>query len=123
MIGAFFTSLTHKIGAGIIIALVLALGISMVRANAISNDREKLRNNLSAANANHAVTRASLDALDQQLAEMVHAGELRAGRLAEAMLAAEEQTSDLRAEAALIEAQGVDETCRTPRAILNSEGL
>lgn len=119
----FFTSLTNKLFTGAILALVVALGITMIRANAISNDREKLRNSLATANANHAVTLASLNALEQELADMVHRGELRASRLADAMREAQAQSSDLRAEAALIEAQGVDETCRTPRAILNSEGL
>lgn len=123
MIGAFFSSLTNKLFTGAILTLVLALGVSLVVNRSISNDREKLRNSLATANANHAVTRASLGVLEQELADMVHRGEIRASRLADAMKAAQAQTSDLRAEAALIEAQGADETCRTPRAILNSEAL
>lgn len=108
----------------IAIGMALALGIVMWRANAISNDREELRNTLATERAQHAVTRQSLTTLENELKKMVRDGELRASRLAEARQEQQERTEALREQAERITAQGTSgDPCVTPEAVRNAGGL
>jgi hypothetical protein len=109
----------------IAIGIALALGIVMWRADAISEDREALRNTLATERAQHAVTRQSLMILEGELAKMVRDGELRASRLAEARQEQQERTEALRGQAERIRAEGAAEgdPCATPDAVRNAGGL
>ena len=123
MFGNLFSSLAMKISGGAILALAVALAVTMWRADSISKDRDNLRDLVATERANHAVTRASLDTLANELEGMVIDGELRAERLAEALVAQERETRTLRAEAALIAADGPAVDCVTPDSILNAGGI
>ena len=103
-----FAPLAMRISAAIIAALVLALGITIWRADTISADREALRNDLAVSNARHAVTTASLNTLQAELAEMVAAGELRAERVSIARARVHGDTKPLRDQAAAVEAGTLD---------------
>lgn len=107
------------------IGLALALGVVMWRADAISKDREALRNTLATERAEHAVTRLSLDTLQRELEKMVSDGQLRAGRLAEARQEQEQRTEALREQAARIAATAASggDPCVTPDAVRGAEGL
>ena len=109
----------------IAIGMALALGIVMWRADAISADREDLRNTLAAERATHAVTRASLATLESELAKMVRDGELRAERLVVALEAQDERSAALRAQAERIRAQAGSEgePCVSPDAVRGASGL
>ena len=100
-----------------IAVLLLALGIAVWRIDAISDQRETLRTDLAAERAGHAVTRASLAALQRELEQMVRDGELRAQRLAEARAEATEASEALRQQAARIRAQAGGDPCVTPDAV------
>ena len=119
-------TLARAIGikGGIIIALLIALGIVVWRADGLSEQREALRNTLATERAQHAVTRTSLDTLQRELERMVKDGELRAQRLSEAREAQAKRTADLREEAARIRAEGGDAgACETPDAVREARGL
>lgn len=107
----------------IAVGLLIALGIAVWRADAISADREELRNALAAERATHAVTRVSLTTLERELAQMVRDGELRAERLEEALEAQDERSADLRKQAERIRAEGAVDACVTPDAVINARGL
>lgn len=107
----------------IAIGLAIALGIAMWRADAISADRDDLRDKLAVSEAQHAVTRASLATLERELAEMVRDGELRAERLAEAMDEQDERTAALKEQAERIAAEGSTDPCVTPEAVRGARGL
>lgn len=127
MLGNLFAPLAMKVSGGIIAALLIALAIVMWRADAISADREKLRNALAMEAASHAVTRQSVATLEGALARFVGAG--RAARAAQ-LAAIEAQAGDsaaLQAQADAIRAEMAtfnrDGRCATPGSILNAEGL
>lgn len=108
----------------IAIGFAIALAIVMWRADAISNDRETLRNTLATERAQHAVTRQSLTTLQRELEKMVRDGELRASRLAEARAEQAERTEALRDQAARIAAQGASgDPCETPSSVREATGL
>jgi len=125
MIGNLFSSLAMKVSGGIILALLIALGVVMWRADAISADREDLRNKLAAEHANHAVTRQSLAVLENELRQMVEDGQLRASRLAEAQREQRGRTQALRDQAARIRADVASggDPCVTPDAVREARGL
>ena len=119
-------TLARAIGikGGIIIALLIALGIVVWRADGLSEQREALRNTLATERAQHAVTRTSLDTLQRELERMVKDGEIRAQRLSEAREAQAKRTAGLREEAARIRAEGGSEgACETPDAVREARGL
>lgn len=122
-----FTTIARAIGIKgfVAIGMAVALGIVMWRADAISADRETLRNTLATERAQHAVTRLSLDTLQAELEKMVSDGELRAARLAEARQEAREDTEALRAQAERIRAQAGSQgdPCVTPAAVRQANGL
>lgn len=107
------------------IGLAVALGIVMWRADAISGQREALRDTLAAERAQHAVTRSSLNTLQRELEKMVRDGELRASRLAEARQEQAERSEALREQAARIRAEAGSggDPCATPAAVREARGL
>lgn len=123
MIGLASVARTIGIKGGVIIALGIALAIVMWRADAISADREAMRNTLAAERAQHAVTRQSLATLESELGKMVRDGELRAERLEEALEAQDERSAALRAQAERIRAEGGVDACVTPDAVRGASGL
>lgn len=110
------------------IGLALALALVMWRADSISKDREDMRNKLAAERAAHAVTRASVDNLQNSLATYVGAG--KAAKVAQ-LAAIDAQAKDnaqlkaqadaIRAEMAAPKAKAAD--CKTPGSILKAKGL
>ena len=124
MLKNLFAPLAMKVAAGIILALIVALGIALWRADAISDERERLRNSLAASEAQHAVTVASLDALSAEMEKMVRDGELRRERLSEALEHAKTEGELLRDQADAIRAAAGDATdCVTPGVVLDARGL
>lgn len=127
MFGQVFAPLAMKIATGVALTLMIALGVTMWRADVISEDRERIRNLLATEVANHAVTRSSVVTLEQALGRYVGAG--AAARIAQidsleaqaddnALL--QRQADAIRAEMeTLVSADG----CATPDSILNAEGL
>ena len=109
MLTNFFASTLNKVFTAIITALLIALGIVMWRADAISDSREKLRNALAAEEARHAVTLQSVDTLTLELAKLVEEGEARAERIDKAMQQVAEDTAPLKAKAERIERDGLPE--------------
>jgi predicted negative regulator of RcsB-dependent stress response len=111
----------------VIIGLLIALGIVIWRADAISADREDQRNKLAAERAQHAVTRNSVDTLTASLAKFVGAGQ--ASRIAQlaAIEAQAEDNARLQGQADAIRAEmaslAPDGRCATPSSIINAEGL
>jgi hypothetical protein len=125
MLGSLFSTLAMKVTAGIIAALLALLAVMWWRADAISAERETLRNALATERATHAVTRVSLATLESELAGFVKSGELRAERLAEAMEAQDEQSEALRAQAERIRAESglQGDPCVTTDAVRGAMGL
>lgn len=103
----FLDTLAAKIAAGIAVALAIALAVVMWRADAISESREKLRNEYAGEQARHAVTRQSVDTLTLEMKRLVEEGEARAKRVDEAMQQVAEDTAPLKAEAERIEREGL----------------
>lgn len=109
------------------IGLAVALGIAMWRADAISNDREAIRNNLATERANHAVTRNSVAILEDSLAKFVGAGNAaRAAKLASMEAQAKDSEMlelEARAMRREMETWNDDGSCTTPGSILGAGGL
>lgn len=125
LVGKIIASLGIK---GIVaLGLVIALGVVMWRADAISEDREALRNDLAAERAGHAITRQSVETLQASLTRFVGAG--KAARVAQ-LASIEAQAKDsakLQAQAAAIRAEletmTDDGRCASPGSVINAEGL
>lgn len=111
----------------IAIALAIALGIVMWRADTISGQRDDAIQAKATEVAQHAVTRQSVATLQAELAKFIGAG--KAAKIA-GLAAIEAQAKDsaklqaqadaIRAEMANLQPSG---QCRTPDSILNAEGL
>jgi hypothetical protein len=114
MLGDIFAPLAMKVAGGFILLLAIALAVVMWRADVISDQRDKLRDQLSVSEANHAVTVASLNSLSEQMEAMVRDGELRKERLADAMQQAQDDADELRREADAIRAEAPGSDCMTP---------
>ena len=123
MISTFFASTINKVFAGIVLALLVALGIAMWSSARKDATIETLRNTVAVSEAQHSVTAASLDALTRRMKELVEQGQLRESLLAEAMKEAEEETSELQNEADALRKEGVTDQCVTPAGVLRSRGL
>lgn len=104
-------------------ALAVALVLSLWRSHSLSEDRDRYRDALSVERAQHAVTRRSLDVLEQELSAMVLDGALREDRLTQALAAQAGETAALQREADLIRDIGGNIQCRTPVEIMRSGGL
>ncbi|RPF70434.1 hypothetical protein [Aurantiacibacter spongiae] len=81
-------------------ALALALGIALWRADAISEQRDRAVEQRALAEAGHAVTRASLDRLEGELAAFVQEGKLTRAEAVTAMIEAQDAGEDMRRAAA-----------------------
>lgn len=125
MFAKLFKPFAMKVAGGIILSLVVAFAVVVWRADAISADRERLRNTLATERATHAVTRQSLATLENELTRMVRDGELRAQRLAEARESVREDTAALREQAARVASQRASggDPCVTPDAVRGATGL
>lgn len=123
MLTRFLTPTAIKVLLGIIAALLVALGIVAWRADRISADRDKQRDLLARSEAQHAVTRASLDGLTQEMERMVKDGELRRKRLDEAMAEAGHGADELKRQADAIATDAAGDPCVTPGAVLKAKGL
>ena len=109
MLGNLFSSLGMKIATGAALALLVALGVVMWRADAISADREALRDKLALSEARHAVTRQSVETLAGEMKRLVAEGEVRKERVDKAMEQVGKDTAPLRAEAERIAREGLGE--------------
>lgn len=108
MIKSFFAPLAIKIFSGVTLALLIALGVVMWRADAISESRDEARKALAAEELRHDVTRASLAGLELRMAELVRDGELRKVRLEEALEKVERDTAPLREQADRLDRGEID---------------
>lgn len=123
MLANLFASPAMKVAGGIVAALVLALIVVMARADSISNERDRLRDAVAEANARHAITRASLTQMQDEMAAIIHAGALREERVAEALAEQQKRSQVLRDEADRILRETPSVRCETPRSILQSDNL
>lgn len=123
MLSDFFAPLINKIFAGVVLALLVALGIALW-SNARKDDKiEALRNTIAVSEAQHSVTAASLDALTRRMQQLVDEGKLRQSLLEDAMKDAEAEAEDLQDEADALRKEGVVDQCVTPAGVLRSKGL
>lgn len=120
-----FSALTSKIFGGAALALLIALGVVMWRADAISAQRDALRDKLAVSNAKLAVSNASIATLEQSLAAYIGAG--RAAKVSQlaAVKAQETDSAKLKAEADAIRAEVVrgGNGCGTPESVRKAKGL
>lgn len=123
MIGTFFASTINKVFAGVVLALLVALGIAMWSSARKDATIETLRNTVAVSEAQHSVTAASLDTLTRRMKELVEQGQLRESLLAEAMKQAEKEAGSLQDEADALRKEGVTDQCVTPAGVLRSKGL
>lgn len=87
------------IRGGIAIAFGLALAFVMWRADDLSEGKRKAEDALVASETRHAVTTASLDALEGKLADLVEAGQLREEARNKALEDVAKETAELRKSA------------------------
>ena len=126
MLDSLFSAFTAKIATGVALALLIALGVVMWRADAISAQRDALRDKLAASDAKLAVSNASIAELQASLAQFVGAG--KAAKVAQ-LAAVEAQVRDnaeLQAQADAIRtevAKGRSEGCASPEGVMKSKGL
>lgn len=123
MLTNLFAPLAMKVSTSIIVLLMIALALVTARADAISADREVLRNRLASVEARHAVTKAGLVRMEEDLARMVYEGAVREDRVQRALDTQQERSAVLREEAAKIIAEGVIDPCKTPQSVLHAKGL
>ena len=110
MFANLFAPLAMKVAGGIILALLVLLAFSVWRADTLSTQRDSAVEARITAEARHAVTRASLDALEGELAKMVEDSQLRAARRDDALSQVEEDTRPLRDQAEALERGEIDVT-------------
>lgn len=123
MITTFFASTINKVFAGVVLALLVALGIAMWSNSRKDATIETLRNAVAVSEAQHSVTAASLDSLTRRMKELVEQGQLRESLLEEAMEQAESEAGELQDEADALRAEGVIDQCVTPAGVLKSRGI
>jgi len=123
MIKAFFGPIVNRIFAGVVFALLAALGIALWSNAAKDRENDRLRNTLAVSEAQHSVTAASLDALTRRMQQLVDEGKLRQSLLEDAMKDAEAEAEDLQDEADALRKEGVVDQCVTPAGVLRSKGL
>ena len=127
MFGNLFAPLAMKISGGLIAFLLVALALVMWRADAISEDRERLRNSLATETANHAVTRASVANLKGVLERYVGAGQAAQVAQMAAVEAQADKSAALRAKAdrlrGMIDELGPEEPCdcSTPDFVMGEQ--
>lgn len=120
MIADLFAGTFAKVSAGIVAVLLAALVWCWLGWSNADAETEEAQRRLALSEAQHAVTRQSLATLEQEMAELVHAGELRAERLTDAMAQAKDDAAELRREADVIRRAGVRTDCVTDPSIMRS---
>ena len=123
MLSNLFAGPIARVMACIIAVLLLVIGILWWRTDALVEERDTARKALATSEAMHAVTRASLDTLEQEMADAVYRGELRQERLEDARAEIADQTDDLRRQAERIRRAGGEDACVTPSTVLEARGL
>lgn len=124
-----FAAIARMIGikGGVIIALVLALGFVMWRADVFSDRLERQVQATANERAAHAVTRASLSLLEQRLAVFIKDGEQRTKAAQEALREQQGRSAALGDQIARIRAErpavGSSGGCVTPTAVREARGL
>lgn len=121
----FLTSILGGLGIKGILALGLAaaLGITMWRADAISNQRDKARDALSMEQAKHAITRQSLQTLEKTLADYIQKGREREEAAQKALEKQKAVSRSLDRQIERIRAEAAPEDCETSEAVMEAEGL
>ena len=127
MLANLFAPLAMKISAGIIAALLLALGLLWWQNGRLGDKlgaAVQLAANEAAA---HAVTKASLANLELREAVYIREGEARQKAAREALQAQEARTAALDAQIARLRSEGPTavnvERCETSGAVMGAEGL
>ena len=123
MLSNIFAPLAMKVAGGIIAALLVAIAVLWWRTETLVSERDTARNALATSEAMHRVTRASLDTLEQEMADAVYQGELRQERLEDARAEIADQTDDLRRQAERIRTEGAENACVSPSSVLEARGL
>lgn len=124
-----FATLARMIGikGGIILALLLAFGFVAWRADTFSDRLEQSRNSLAAEKAAHAVTRASLDNLQQRMAVFIADGKRRSQAAQRALERQESHSAALGEQIARIRAErpssAAAAACETPAAVRRAGDL
>jgi hypothetical protein len=95
-IGGFFAPLAIKIGAGIILALSVALALALWRADSLADARDEALKEVGAVNTRLAVSNASLVTLEGQLDTFVKEGALMQEQASSALLEAQEAGEAMR---------------------------
>lgn len=119
------STITAKIAAGAALALFLALGVVMWRADTISAQRDAYRDRLATCETRHAVTRQSVMTLERSLARYVGAGKASRVKQLAAIEAQAQDNARLDAQAAAIRAEMAamkpDGRCETPDSIRGAD--
>ena len=130
MIANLFAPIAMKISAGIIAAMLLALGLLWWQNGRLEAQRDKAVQAAANCTAAHAVTKASLDNLALREAGYIADGERRAKAAREALQAQEarsaalgDQIARLRAVRASLGTVAPVPGCETPAAITGAAGL
>ncbi len=90
-----FSALTSKLFAGLSLALLLAVGVQTVRLSAANEALEDKRNELATCEAQHAVTRQSVDTLDAVITDLNNRALARAEAYAQGIEEAEKRSAEL----------------------------
>lgn len=124
-----FTALMRFLGVRGMIAIGFALAFGFVawRADTFSARLERSRDALAMEKSAHAVTKASLNNLEQRLAVFIADGDRRAEAAARALREQRERSAALDAQIARLRSQaptaGELERCETPATVRRLEGL
>ena len=123
MIANLFAGTLAKVSAGIAAVLLIALAWCWIGWGNAADERDILVAKLAKSEAQHAVTRNSVDVLEQEMAEMINSGAIRDDRLQAALTEQEERSAMLREEYDRIRASPAAVDCETLPAILDAKGL
>jgi ABC-type branched-subunit amino acid transport system ATPase component len=124
-----FTMIARAIGIRGFIAIGFAAALALMwwRAGVWQDRAEEQAQAAANERAAHAVTRASLDNLEQRLAVFIADGDRRAEAAARALREQRERSAALDAQIARLRSQvptaGEIERCETPAGVLSASGL
>jgi hypothetical protein len=119
-----FGALWAKIATGTAALALVIAGVQTWRLSGARADLETKRNQLATEKAAHAVTRASLTALQTRLSDMIAAGERQQQAAQEAAQAQKPRSAALDRQIEAIRAEKPAEgKCETPRAVMEADGL
>ncbi len=90
-----FSALTSKILGGVALVLLLAVIVQTVRLNDAKSDLETKRNELATCEAQHAVTRQSVDTLEAVIEDLNNRALARAEAYAEGQAEAQKRSAEL----------------------------